>query len=224
MQFLTLLKKECALELKSFEALSVCIIIGVSFSLLISFGLSSASIPPEWSTRLFPALWWMSFIFTATLSLGRSYDSELEHRGFEGVLLAGVSPSAIYFSKLCVNTLTSFIAHALILILLSGLLDVSVFASLLPLLGLSLPLLISYGALSTLLITLAAGSRLRGILFPLLLLPLLIPLFLCAIEISNEVLLGQGSVLESVWFPLGLFMGLVYVVAGWNLYPFVLKE
>ncbi|MBN8548670.1 MAG: heme exporter protein CcmB [Deltaproteobacteria bacterium] len=219
-----LLKKDFAIELRSKETLVLFAGLSILLCLVASFGVGTAALNAETTTRIFPALWWMIFLFSATISLGRGFEYELENAAMEGVLLSGASPTAIYISKVLGSFVLTFALQVLTLILLAGLLDVAVWGNFSTLVVISALIGFGYCALATILVALAGTSRLRSFLLPLILLPLLFPLLFCALELTSVVLIDGGAPWSSVWFTLGIVLVTVYSALGINLYSFVVRE
>lgn len=123
---------------------------------------------------------WTAILFATILGLGRAFAVEQENGVWEGLTLAPVEPGALFVAKLLSNLSLLFIMDAVI---------VPVFAALynLPLLNLG-PLLsvglgtFALGAAGTLFVPLAGQTRAREILLPVLLLPLLVPVIIGAVQ------------------------------------------
>jgi ABC-type transport system involved in cytochrome c biogenesis permease component len=87
--------------------------------------------------------------------------------------------------------------------------------------------LFSSSALASLVVVvgaIASTSKLRGVLAPLLTLPLLFPLFFAGIEMTTELVVRGGLDLESVWPSLLVVVNAVYLVLGLNLFDFAIRD
>lgn len=219
----TLFLKDLRIELRTREALVVLVGLCVLLSLVVSFGVSSASINPAATERIFPTLWWMIFLFSATVTMGRSLEFELESSALDRILLSGVSASAIYVSKLLCNFLLGLGLHIFSLFLLSGLLGVIIGPDLFSLVFVAALVVLGYTALAVVLAALAATSRLKNLLLPLVLIPLLFPLLLCGLELTSAVLDTHSLPWNSPWVSLVIVLDVLYITLGINLYPFAVK-
>ena len=223
--FLSLLRKDFLLELRSREMLVVVFALSILLCVIVSSGLTNAGLSSESDIRVFPIALWVVFLFTATLSVERSFEYEREHGAIESILtLSGTSPSWFYLSKAISNFVFMFLAQFFTLLLLSGLLSVSLTDFLPELFLISLLVVFGYSAIATLLASLSSQGRLRGMLLPLLLLPLLFPLFFAATEITSDLLVAERFDFGSPWFSLIIGLDVVYLLLGINLFGQVVRE
>lgn len=222
--FFALLEKEVILELRGKETLVVMYSLALLFSVIVSSGVQQSFIAEADIVKLYPTLLWSSLLFSATIALGRSYDQELENRALEGLILAGAGFWELYAAKAFSATVMVFFGHSGAAIALAMLLNVPVFSILAELLLLSLMVVFAYSSIATLTSAMSSTSRLKGLLLPLILLPLLFPLLFAAIELTHSLLDGGGLAIDSGWFSLIMGLDVVYFVLGLNLYEFVIKE
>jgi heme exporter protein B len=162
-----LARKDVLLELRSRDTLPAMLLFVVSALVVFNFSL------PAGSSRLAAyGLLWVAIVFTALLGLARAFAAEREHRVLDGLVLAAADRSAIWLAKgLSVFGLL-VLAEAVALpafALFFAPVDATLVAAL---------LLADVGlaAVGTLLAAIAAASRARELLLPLLLLPLVIPI------------------------------------------------
>lgn len=219
-----LLKKDLLIEVRTKETIGLITFLSVVIAVVAALGVNSAFVAGDVIQRLFPGLIWVAFLFSATVSLSRSFEPELEHMAIEGVLLTGVSPAVVYVAKWLSTVVITLFGQCVTIAVLGILLDVSLVDTMPGYLGIAVLVVGAYAALATLLAALASMSRLKGALLPVLLLPLAFPLFFAAIELSMVVALEGAVPLESPWFSLLVGLDVVYVVLGLNLYEFVVRE
>jgi ABC-type transport system involved in cytochrome c biogenesis permease component len=219
-----LIRKEVRLEWRGRELLTLLACNALFMAVLIGAGTSSALLDTATTGKIFPMLLWITFILSTLTSVSRSYEHELEGRAFEGLLLSGVTGSQMYLSKVIVNTTLFFLNFVLLVVVLSIALDqgmVSVWRELVTV-G-----FFSSSALASLVVVIgaiASTSRLRGVLAPLLTLPLLFPLFFAGIEMTTELVLRGSLDIEAVWPSLLLVVNAVYLVLGFNLFDFAIRD
>ncbi|MDC0358943.1 heme exporter protein CcmB [Oligoflexia bacterium] len=222
--FWALIKKDLALEFRTKETFVLMLTLSLLLAVVVSCGVSSAFLDAATVEKCFPVFVWLTFIFSATVSIGRSYEYELEHMGIEGLIQAGASAYQIYFSKVLSNFSIVFVGHCFTVCALSVLLDVEVLPILAELMLLSVFVIAAYSALSTILAAMSSTSRLKNMLLPLILLPLLFPIFFGALETTSHLLAYKSIDFQSLWFSLLIGLNVVYIVLGINLYDFVIKE
>lgn len=162
-----LARKDVMLELRSRDTLPALLLFVVSALVVFNFSL------PAGSSRLAAyGLLWVAIVFTALLGLARAFAAEREQRLLDGLVLAPCDRSAIWLGKSLSVLGLLVIAEAVALpafALFFAPVDATLVAAvLLADVGLA--------AVGTLLAAMAAASRARELLLPLLFLPLVIPL------------------------------------------------
>jgi heme exporter protein B len=219
-----LLKKDLLLEFRNRETIALIFCLALLLAVLASFGVHSAFLDPETTRAIFPMILWMVFIFAATVSIGRSFEFELENSAIEGLILTRVPSQLIFISKFLGAFIILAIAFGFCLISLALLLNVSVTAELAAIGLVSIEALLAYAALSTLVSALAGTARLKSLLLPLLLLPLVIPIFIGALELTSVAFEQPAQFYSSPWLSLLAGIDLIYFVAGLLLYGYALND
>ncbi len=219
-----LFKKDLLLELRGRESITLLFGLSVLLSLIAMFGVASAFLSANVVLRIFPGLSWMIFLFAATLCLGRGFEQEVQARALDALLVGGISPALQYLSKVIVFFALLFIAQALSMLLLAGLLEISIWPVLGNLLVVSALVVFAYTAISVLLAAIATNSRIRGMLLPLLVLPLTFPLLASGIELFHFILEFSYLPWESVWLTLLVVADVLYLVLGLNLFSYAIRE
>ena len=224
-QYFFLLRKDIALELRSREMLALLFLLALLLSVIVSSGLQNAGLPAESMQRLFAVLIWVVFLFNATLCIERSFDAERENGAMEGLLMLARVPAAVFYAaKLSSNFFIMMLGHLFSFVLLAGLMDVTIRGTFGVFFLISLCIVFAYSCAATLLAALVMSARLKGLLLPLILLPLLFPLFFAATEICLDLFAAGRFEWDSPWLSLALGLDVIYVLLGLNLFGFVLKE
>jgi heme exporter protein B len=194
-----LLKKEFTLELRGRELLVLLICSSLMTVILVGAGVSSAVLDQETTRKLYPTLLWIVFLLSTTSASVRAQESELEGRGFEGLLLVGVTGAQLYLSKLIVTALLFWFDWSVLVFLLAAVLDQNVSPIAQILVGVGFIASLCLAALVVLLSALTGTSRIRGVLLPLLTIPLLFPLFFAGIELTTHALIFGVFDTSSIW-------------------------
>ncbi|NIO40955.1 MAG: ABC transporter permease, partial [Burkholderiales bacterium] len=123
------------------------------------------------------------------MGLNRSLAQEQENRCMDGLLLAPMDRSAIFFGKTVGNVLFIFIVELVVLPIFAVLFNV-------PLLRPSVLMVVAlgtigYASVGTLFSTMAVNTRAREVMLPILLLPVSIPVFLSAVNATAGFLAGN---------------------------------
>jgi len=224
MIFVTLLRKDLLIELRGREVFAVTVGLSLMLAVVAAFGIGTAFLNPPQLSAVFPAIAWLIFIFAATVGLGRSLEAETQDAAIEGLLVAGVSPPQIYSAKVFSNSLVLCLGQLIGMCLLALLLAINLSDAWSALFLISALVVFGYSALATLLTALCATSSLRGVLLPLILLPVIAPLFFSAIELTHEALENGRLALDSPWLSLLVGLDVVYFLLGLNLYGAAIKE
>lgn len=219
-----LIGNSIALELRMRELVVSMATLTVILAAILGFGINASVIEPTVHERLFSPLLWAVFILTASVSVGRAFEYELENRAIDAIVLSGVSPSTIYLSKWISQTILLFPLQLWAVLCLAVLLNVSVSSHFGALLLVSLPVVSAYTALATLLAGISVSGRLKQLLLPLILLPLLFPLLLAAIELSMSLIVEGSIDWRSPWCSLLAVLNVLYVTLGINLFEYVIQE
>jgi len=222
--FLAMLKKDLVLELRHKETLTLLCALSIILSFVVSVGVHNAFITPQTVAKLFPALIWIVSIFIATISIGRSFEYEIENSAYEMFMLSGCSVSLMYLAKLLSNFSIILFGHVLTILCLAVFLDYSLDYKFANLLALSFFVILGYAALGTLFSAITISSKLKSMLLPLLLLPLIFPLFFAAIELSYSLVGGAALSFESSWLLLLLALDLIYLSLGVLLFEHAVRE
>jgi heme exporter protein B len=212
--------KDLLVERRSKETLNALLF----FSLLLLFIFQFALGPDrERLAGVLPGVLWLGFILSALLALGRTFLLEREHDCWEGLLLAPGDKSAIYLGKLGANLTLMVAVETLVLALFVVFFDID--------LGRALPGLvlvvalgtIGLGAVGTLFAAMTAHVRAREVLFPVLLLPVQIPVLLATVKATEALLLGEPLGAVAHWVKLLAAADVVYVVIGLLTFDVVLE-
>ena len=161
-----------------------------------------------------PGLLWLGFVLSGLVALGRTFLVERENDCWDGLLLAPGDKSAIYLGKVACNLLLMLMVEAILLALFALFFKVDVGRAL-PALSLALLLgTIGFAAVGTLFAAMTAHVRAREVLFPVLLLPVQVPVLLGAVKATEAALAGESLSAVSPWLQLLVAADVVYVVAG----------
>lgn len=220
----TLLTKEFLLELRSKELLTIMGTLSLLIAVLCGFAVGGAFLDLLTTERIFPLLLWLGFLFAGTLTLGRAHDHDLAEGAAEGLLLAGAPAWALYLAKVGALFVILLVSQLLTTILVAGMIDMPVFSRLPALLVVMVPIVLAYVLVAVLLSALTAASKLRGVLLPLILLPLLTPLFFAALELTGMVLRSGTIDLYSPWIGVLVILNLIYLISGITLYRTALLD
>jgi len=211
--------KDLRAELRSRELFSAMLVFSALMIIIFNFALE---LDVKVRQSVTAGVLWSTFAFAGTLGLNRSMAIEKDRGCLDGLLLAPVDRSAIYFGKVISNLAFMLIVEAIILPAYSVLYNINLFIP-----GLLLVILlgsIGYSAVGTLLATMSIQTRTRDILLPILLLPIAFPLLLAAIKASNGFL--TGAEWEEIVLPLNLLIAydVIFIAVAFMVFDNVVEE
>ena len=212
--------KDLLVERRSKETLNALLF----FSLLLLFVFQLALGPDrERLASVLPGLLWIGFILSGLLALGRTFLIEREHDCWEGLLLAPGDKSAIYLGKLAGNLVVMLAVEALVLALFVLFFNIDLGGAL-PGLALVIGLgTVGLAAVGTLFAAMTAHLRARELLFPVLFLPMEVPVLLGTVQATEALFLGEPLSAVSHWLKLLLAADLIYLTAGILTFDFILE-
>jgi len=214
-----ILWKDLTAELRSRELLSAMLVFALLVILSFNFALD---LDPKTRGSVTSGVLWVTFIFAGTLGLNRSMAVEKDRGCLDGLLLAPMDRSAIYFGKTIANLAFMLIVEAIVLPLYSVLYNVNLFQP-----GLLLFVIlgsIGYVAVGTLLSSMAVQARTRDMLLPILLFPVTLPVLVAAVKGSAGVLAGLPMSDVQTWTNLLLVYDVVFVAVAFMVFDFVVEE
>ena len=216
---LVLVWKDILLEVRSRELVLSVLIFGLLVAVVFNFALD---VTPQRVTALAPGILWVAFAFAATMAMSRAFVREREQGGLEGLLLSPVSRDAIFLGKALTNFLFMLLVELVLL---------PVFAVLFGFSALSFTLIstivlatLGFAVVGTLFSAIAAQTRSREIMLPVLFFPVILPVIIGAVEASTRAIGGETTVGFGRWLPLlAVFDALFLVICTW-VFSFVVEE
>jgi heme exporter protein B len=218
----TILRKDLLLELRTKESVPAMTLFSITVYVLFHFGLDRDSLDGE----LAAGVLWVTLLLAAVIGVARLFAAEREQGGIDALLLAPVDRTALFLAK----------AGALFLFLVAvEVVAVPAFGLMLlgPGLGGALPELplilllgdLGIAAVGALVAALAAETRARELIVPLLLLPLLVPLLIACAQ-ATEPLLRQQAGPEDLgrWLGLLSLYDVVFVLLSVAVFDFLLED
>lgn len=165
---------------------------------------------------------WVTLCFSGTVSLNRSMSIEKDREGMDGLLLAPVDRTAIYFGKVLVNWVYILLTALIVVPVYSIFNNVNLFSW--SFAGVILLGTLGYILTGTLLSMLSVQLRTRDMMLPVLLFPVLIPLLLAAVRASTIILLGGAASELRTWIMLLVGYDLLFFAVALMLFDKLIEE
>lgn len=211
--------KDLQAEFRSRELFSAMLVFSLLIILIFNFALEL-----DLKTRqsVTAGVLWATFAFAGTLGLNRSMAIEKDRGCLDGLLLAPVDRSAIYFGKVISNLAFMLMVEIIVLPVYSVLYNINLFQP-----GLLLVILLGslgYVGVGTLLAAMSVQTRTRDILLPILLFPVVIPVILAAVKASAGYL--EGLEFSEILSPLSLLIAydVIFISVAFMVFDYVIEE
>jgi len=212
--------KDLRAESRGLQLISAMLIFSLLVILIFNFALE---LDARERVNVTSGVLWVTFVFAGTLGLNRSMAVEKDRGCLDGLLLAPVDRSAIYFGKVIGNLIFMFLVEGITLVIYAifynnfgifhpGLLLIIVLGS------------IGYSVVGTLLSSMAVHARTRDILLPILLFPVALPVLISAVRASGYFL--DGLDMDYIWPSLNLLIAfdVIYIGLAYMVFDYIVEE
>lgn len=220
-QIAAILAKDIVLELRGKDIIISMLVFALIVVAIFNFIFDPGS---DVMRRTAPGILWVAIIFAGNIGLSRSFAREHENSMMQGLLLCPVDRSLIFIAKVLGNILFISIVQVIAIPVMVILFDLTV----LPVIGpLALVLFlgtVGFASVGTLFSTISAHTKSREVMLPILLFPVSIPIILSATK-STTYLLNDGSTEHiASWIHILIAFDVIFTVACFLLYEYVLEE
>ncbi|ETX00142.1 MAG: heme ABC transporter permease [Candidatus Entotheonella factor] len=220
-QVLAIVVKDLRTEWRTREIFTFMFVFTVLVIVIFNFAIGA---DPEAMRKVAPGILWVALLFATVLGLQRTAQLETEEDCFQGVLLAIRDRSVVFVAKVFVNICYLLVVTLCALPLFSIWFRIDVASRLGPV---SIVLTLGMTGLSlvgTLFSTISMNTRTRGLLLPLLFLPLSVPLTIAAVYATTDLL--QGKALSDIgdYLTLMIVYDIVFLVLSVLVFDYVVEE
>ena len=216
------LRKDIAIEAKSWEVLTTTLFFAVSCVLIFAFAFVKDGRAVEDAAA---GILWIAISFSGTLALGRTFERERYGETLRALLLAPAPRSALYVGKLLGMLALLGLAELLLVPLVALLFQASLFSRPLLLVALLAGGTIGFCAVGTLFAAMLVRARSRDVLLPILLYPIVIPVIIAGVR-GTAALLGAtpDEPTAIMWIGvLGAFDAVFVTLALWTFEPLMVE-
>ncbi len=217
-----ILRKDLTIELRTKESVPAMALFTVTVFVLFHFGLDRDTL----DGALAAGVLWVTVLLAAVIGVSRLFAAEREQGGIEALLLSPIDRTALFLAKagallLYLMALELVALPAFALLLLSPGLT-GAFPELLAVIALADVGLAVVGALVA---ALAAETRTRELIVPLMLLPLLVPVIIAGAS-ATEPLLAPAQQPEDLgrWLAVLSLYDVVFVLISLAVFDFLLED
>lgn len=218
-KILAIVHKDIIAELRTKEMFSSMFVFALLVIVIFNFAfeLRVANVK-----QVAPGVLWVTFAFAGMLGLNRSFILEKDKGCLEGLLLAPVDRSAIYFGKMLGNLIFMSVVEAIVLPIFWVLFNPPLFS---PALLLVIVLgTVGFAGVGTLFSAIAVHTRAREVMLPILLFPIVVPLMIAAVKITGGLLDGQPLSEMRNWLNLLVGFDVIFLTVSYMTFDYVVEE
>ena len=212
--------KDLRVEWRNRETVALMIVFGWLVIFLFNFTLEPAG---EESLRVLPVLLWVTFAFVGILGFNRSFAAERENSGLEGMALAPADAGAIYLGKVLANLVFLGVAEVAVVFAASVWYNFSFLPSLPWFATIVFLGTLGYVAVGTIFGAIAANTRMREVMLPVLQFPVSVPIFIGAVEATTGAMRGLAPVEFQQGTRLLLAFDAVFLILSYLLFEYVME-
>jgi heme exporter protein B len=178
-------RKDLLIELRTKDSLTSMLFFGVVVLVVFNFALESLR---DSIRSAAPGILWVAFAFSGTLGLNRIFAAEKENGCLQGLLMTPADRGVIYLGKMMAVTVFMLFSEAIMFIFSLIFFNLTVWVEIPYLILVFFIGTLGFAAAGTLLSAIAVNTKLREVLLPLILFPVVLPILVNAVEATNIIL------------------------------------
>jgi heme exporter protein B len=217
----TIFRKDLLIELKTKDSMNSMLFFGIIVLIIFNFALGAQH---DSIQSAVPGILWISFSFSGILALNRIFAAEKENGCLQGLMMIPGDRGVIYLGKMLAVTVFMLIAETVLFILSLVFFNLTVWKEI-PFLGIVFFIgTLGFTSVGTLLSAIAVNTKLREVLLPLMLFPVILPILINAVEATSIILnTSDYSALKLPITVMSVFT-LVFGTLAYLLFEYVLED
>ena len=219
--FEAILAKDLRVELRTLQSVPAMVLFAVTTFVLFRYGLDRSALSGSLAAGVLLA----TVLFAAILAINRLFVAERDEGGFDAIRLAPVDGTALLAAKATALVVYLLVLEAIALPVFA-VFFLDSWAGLAPLAGVLALADLGLAATGVLVSAIAANSRARDLLVPLVLLPLLVPVMIAAAGASEPLLAAGGPSYGGIakWLAILALYDVTFLLVGYAVYDFLLED
>ena len=214
-------RKDLRLEFRSRTALTSALVFTALVLVVFEHGRDPTAVP---TLNLAPSILWVTFSFAAMLALNRAFQAELENHALDGLLLAPISRTSLFWGKLGANLVFVALVQVTGMLLFMLFFNVPVWRVWLPLATVTALATVGFIAVGTLFSAMVVRTRFAELMLPVLLLPFLLPPLIAAVQVTAQLFAGRPLSEAAGWLRLLAAYDVCFVTLATLLFPSTVTE
>lgn len=214
-----ILWKDLLAELRTRELLGGMVIFALLVLLIFNFAFD---LRIDNVGSVAPGVLWVAFTFAGILGLGRSFILEKDRGALDGLLAAPIDRSAIYLAKLLGNLIFMSVVEVIALPVFTAFFNFGVATpelALIVFLGTA-----GFAAVGTLFSAMAANTRAREVMLPIMIFPISVPVVIASVEATALALSGGPFAGRVGWLELLAAFDLIFGILCFVVFDYVVEE
>lgn len=214
-----ILWKDLISELRTRDLLGGMVLFGVLVLLIFNFAFD---LRIDNVAAVAPGVLWVAFSFAGMLGLARSFVQEKDRGAIDGLLAAPIDRGAIYLAKFLGNVIFMSVVEAVCLPVFTAFFNFGVIN--LDIIAITFLGTCGFAAVGTLFSAMAANTRARDVLLPLLVFPICVPVVIAAVEATSSLFAGDAPETRWRWLALLGAFDVIFGVLCFAVFDVVVEE
>ncbi len=178
-------RKDLLIELRTKDSLNAMLFFGIVVLVIFNFALESIR---ESVRMAVPGVLWVAFAFSGTLGLNRMFASEKENSCLQGLLMIPMDRGILYLGKMLAASVFMLITEVIIFVFALVFFNLTVWQEIPYLALVFLVGTLGFTSVGTLLSAVSVNTKMREVLLPLILFPVVLPILINAVGATNIIL------------------------------------
>jgi heme exporter protein B len=216
----TIAAKDLRAEFRNKEVLNAAFSFTLVVLLLFSFAFDPISNPDV--REMAGGLLWIAYAFSGVLVLNRSFARETANECLDALIASPAPAAALFLGKCLANSILLLVLELISLPIFGVFYDVrwtESFGALLLIFILGTWALSSVGTMFS---AITANNRLRELMLPVLVFPIVLPALMACVSLTGFALAGEPSPSAEAWWRLLIVFDLIFTLLGATLLEAVL--
>jgi heme exporter protein B len=219
--FKAILAKDLRIELRTLQSVPAMALFAITTFVIFRYGLDRTTLSGSLAAGVLLA----TVLFAAILAISRLFVAERDEGGFDAVRLAPVDGTALGAAKAAALIVYLLVLEAISLPVFA-IFFLDSWSGLGPVAAVLALVDVGLAATGVVLSSIAANSRARDLLVPLVLLPLLVPLMIAAANAAAPLLAAGGPSYGGLgkWLAVLALYDMTFIAVGFAVYDFLLED
>lgn len=220
-----LIRKDLLVETRARDTLPPMLAFCLTVALLLAFSLPGNTVVGEVVelpvgtialADVIAGFLWITVLFAGLIGFARTFEVENSEGALDALLLVPLDRSGLFAAKAVTNLAYIVVVQIVLVPVFALFFSLDLGADWLVLLGVIVLVDIGFVAIGTLFASLAAQTRSRELILPVLALPALVPIFIAAVELTADLFMGGGLEMVAArgWLGVLLVFDLVFATVG----------